>query len=209
MLWRSGVERVFCADSTAAFGTIESLAPRLVVVDGADTSAASALISRLRGDARTRALSIAALSRSTGLEDEAALRGAGANLVLSGHVDPYLWDARLEELLSVPRRRDMRIPVLFDLWSRFDPGTPAVEATALNVSLNGALIETDEFLDVGSKLDLAFALPGESASLKALGQVVREGPATAGRYRAGVEFLVLRGDARARLAAFIGDPSEA
>lgn len=209
VLWRPGVERVFCADPQRAFAAVESAAPRLVVVDGADTGAASALIAQLRGDERTRAISIAALSRSTGLEDEAALRGAGANLVLSGHVDPYLWDARLEELLSVPRRRDMRIPVRFELWSRFDSGAPAVEATAVNVSINGALIETEEFLDVGSKLDLAFVLPGDGGDLKALAQVVREDQAFGGRYRAGVEFLVLRGDGRARLAAFIGDPSEA
>ncbi len=209
VLWRPGVERVFWPDPAGAFKTIENANPRLVVVDGADTVAACALIGELRADVRTRPLSIAALSRSTGLEDEAALRGAGANLVLSGHVDPYLWDGRLEELMTVPKRRDLRIPVLFELWSRFDSEAPAVAGTALNVSLNGALIETEEFLDVGSKLDLAFELPGDADRLKALGQVVREDDAGTGRYRAGVEFLVLRGDARARLAAFLGETPEA
>jgi CheY-like chemotaxis protein len=209
VLWRAGIERIFCPAAEAAFETIASLGPRLVVVDGADTAAAVALIRQLRTEEATRAISIAALSRSTSLEDEAALSGAGANLVLSGHVDPYLWDGRLEDLLSVPRRRDLRVPVLFELWSRFDSSAPSLGGWALNVSLNGALIETPEFLDVGSKIDLAFTLPGNGDQLKALGQVVREGQPSQGGYRAGVEFLVLRGDARARLAAFIEEPSQA
>ena len=209
VLWRAGIERVFCASAHTALDSITSVGPRMVVVDAADTGAACDLIRRLRSAELTRSISIAALSRSTSLVDEAVLRGAGANLVLSGHVDPYLWDARLEELLSVPKRRELRVPVLFELWSRFESSPNAVGGWALNVSMNGALIETDELLDVGSKLDLSFELPGEPSSLKALGQVVREGQNPDGRHRAGIEFLVLRGDARARLAAFIGEPSQA
>jgi DNA-binding response OmpR family regulator len=209
VLWRAGIERIFCPAPATAFEAITSLGPRLVVVDAADTPAACDLVRKLRSSEPTRSVSIAALSRSTSLEDEAVLRGAGANLVLSGHVDPYLWDGRLEELLSVPKRRDLRVPVLFELWSRFEENPTSIGGWALNVSMNGALIETDELLDVGSKLDLSIELPGEGPSLKALGQVVREAQNADGHYRAGVEFLVLRGDARARLAAFIGEPSQA
>jgi len=208
VLWRAGIERVFCPSVSAALETIPSLSPSLTVVDASDAGAASDLIRRLRLNPPTRLLSVAALSRSSSLEDEAMLRGAGANVVLSGHVDPFLWDGRLEDLLSVPRRRELRVPVLFEVWSRFDTGAPATPGWALNVSVKGALIETEELLDVGSKLDIAFTLPGSNADLKALAQVVREMADANGGYRAGVEFLVLRGDARERLAAFIGEPVE-
>ncbi len=207
VLWRAEIERVFCPSPLAALETILSLGPRLAVVDAADAPAACELIRRLRSDDRTRSLSVAALSRSSSLEDEAVLRGAGSNVVLSGHVDPFLWDGRLEDLLCVPRRRELRVPVLFEVWSRFAADAPATPGWALNVSLKGALIETEELLDVGSNLDIAFSLPGGAADLKALGQVVRELPDASGRHRAGVEFLVLRGDARERLAAFIGEPT--
>lgn len=207
VLWRAGIERVFCPSAAAALDTIRSLSPRLAVVDASDTAAACDLIRLLRSSEGTRSISVAALSRSSLLEDEAALRGAGSNVVLSGHVDPFLWDGRLELLLSVPPRRELRVPVLFEVWSRFDTGAPATPGWALNVSLKGALIETGELLDVGSKLDIAFTLPGGAADLKALGQVVREIPDASGKHRAGVEFLVLRGDARERLTAFIGEPA--
>ncbi len=205
VLWRAGFERVSCPSPAQALDTILALGPQLAVVDASDAAAACDLIRRLRSNDRTRTLSVAALSRSSSLEDEARLRGAGSNLVLSGHVDPYLWDGRLEALLCVPRRRELRLPVLFEVWSRFDAGASATQGWALNVSLKGALIETEELLDVGSKLDIAFALPGRAADLKALGQVVREMGEVGGRHRVGVEFLVLRGDARKRLAAFIGE----
>ena len=207
VLWRAGFERVSCPSPALAFATILELGPRLAVVDASDTAAACDLIQQLRSNDRTRALSVAALSRSGSLEDEARLRGVGANVVLSGHVDAYRWDGRLEALLCVPRRRELRLPVRFEVWSRFDAGANATQGSALNVSLKGALVETEELLDLGSKLDIAFTLPDGTADLKAFAQVVREMGEVRGRHRMGVEFLLLRGDARKRLAAFIGEPA--
>ncbi len=203
VLWRDGIERLFAPSATPALEIARSEDPRLVVVDGADADAALDLIGRLRGGDGTRACSIVVVSRSPALADADALRHAGANLVLAGEADPALWDSRLDELLDVPKRLDARIRVRFEVWSRFDAADAPIEAVALNISLRGLLLETDEPLDIGTNLDLRFQLPGEDDELRAVGRVVREAePAPDGRCRAGIELMILRGDARERLRAF-------
>lgn len=202
VLWRSSIQRVFAAGPEAAFEVARTYVPGMVLVDGADGGASIDLVRRLRENAGTRRSSVVVLSRSPSLADEEPLRHAGANLILAGQVDPALWDARLEELLSVPRRRDARIPVRFEVWSQADPDAEPVEALALNVSVHGMLLETGEPLDLGTRLDLAFTLPGHADELRVVGQVVREAE-PAGRPRSGILFLILRGDARDRIRVFI------
>lgn len=205
VLWRSGIERVFSPSPDAALETLPMLGARLMVVETDDPSATLRFIDDVRRDPLTRGVSVAVLGRDLTLRDEDALRVAGANLVLSGKVDPGLWDARLEELLQVPRRREVRVPVLCEAWSQI-PGEPGVEGWALNISLRGALIETDTPLDIGTSIDLSLQLPGGGPDVKAVARVVREAGASDGRAWSGVEFLILRGDGRDRLVRFIGDP---
>jgi CheY-like chemotaxis protein len=204
VLWRAGIERVFSPNPDAALEMLPSLGARLVVVDASDAAATLRLIEDLRRDPLTRALSVAVLGGALTLKEEDALRVAGANLVLSGRVDPGLWDARLEELLHVPRRREVRVPVLCEAWSQI-PGETGVEGWALNLSVRGALIETDAPLDVGTSIELTLQLPGEGTDVKAVARVVREAGGSEGRVWSGVEFLILRGDGRDRLMHFIGD----
>ena len=59
--------------------------------------------------------------------------------------DPTLWDARLDELLKVPRRRDARIPVRLETWSRVSEDGDVVEGNAVNISVNGLLFELTEW----------------------------------------------------------------
>jgi DNA-binding response OmpR family regulator len=202
ILWRSDIERIVCQGPAAALDTARQLLPSLVVLDGQDTEAARAFIGDLRRAPETRRSSVAVLSRAPHLEDEAELRRAGANLVLAGEVDPTLWDSRLEELLSVPQRKEVRLPVRFNVWSQSEPDEEPLEAVALNLSVRGLLLECEELLDIGTRLDLAFTLPGQAEPVRVVGQVVREA-ASNGRPRAGIEMLILRGDARDRIRAFI------
>jgi hypothetical protein len=207
-LWRAGIERVFCADPAAALETLPNLGARLVVLDSDDAAAALRFVDCVRRDPLTRTLSIVVLDRALSLKDEDALRDAGANLVLSGRVDPGLWDARLEELLHVPRRREVRVPVLCEAWSEIRGGG-AREGWALNLSVRGALLETEAPLDVGSSLDVKLQLPGLGSDVLAVARVVREAGASRGRCWSGIEFLILRGDGRERLQRFIGDAGQA
>jgi c-di-GMP-binding flagellar brake protein YcgR len=117
---------------------------------------------------------------------------------------PYLWDAWIEELLHVPRRRDARVPVSIAVWSHTAPGSDPGRGTSVNVSVKGMLLETAEPLDIGAKLDLTFTLPGGGGSVRAVGQVVREEPSPdGGPPRLGVEFLILRDGARDRIRSFV------
>ena len=157
---------------------------------------------RLREDPHTRPTAIAVLSHS--VEDEERLRAAGANVVLPGQVDPTLWDSRLQELLSVPPRLQARIPVRLNAWvTGFVSGTDAIEGTTVNLSVRGALLETTDPLEVGSKLDMTFRLPGSDAEVKVVGQVAREAGSSRGRPLSAVKFLVLRDDARQRIRDFV------
>jgi hypothetical protein len=204
VLWRSGIDRVFSPNADAALETLPSLGARLVVVDAEDPAGALRLVEDLRQDPLTRQASVAVLGRDLTLREEDALRVAGANLVLSGKVDPSLWDSRLEELLHVPRRREVRVPVLCEAWSQI-PGESGVEGWALNLSLRGALIETEAPLDIGTSIELTLQLPGQGADVKVVARVVREAGSSEGRSWSGVEFLILRGDGRERLLRFIGE----
>ena len=203
ILARAGVQRVDVPDLDAAWTAARALRPALVIVDGRDHLPAERLVRRLRGDGETRNTAIVVLSDAPTLEEEEALRRAGANVVFPGRVDPELWEARLDELLNVPRRRATRLDVVLDTWSGQPAPHPRSPGVALNISLHGILLETDEPLAVGAKVDLSFRLPDVPDELKVVGQVVRDAGAAGGRRRYGVRFVVLRGEARDRIHEFV------
>jgi PilZ domain-containing protein len=202
ILWRSDVERVFA--ESGDLDRILATHPDLVILAGEDTATTLAVLDRIRGDARTRGVSVGVVRQNVTLEQETQIRRAGANVIFGGQVVPYLWDAWIEELLHVPRRRDARVPVSIAVWSHTTPGSDPARGTSLNISVKGMLLETVEPLDVGSKLDLTFTLPGAGGAVRAVGQVVRE-DAPDGRHpaRLGVEFLILRDGARERIRTYV------
>src|SRR5712691_3612330 len=203
VLWRPSVERFVAADGPAAMELARRAGASLIVVDGFDPPGATDLIRRLRADSHTRPTAIAVLSRSPSLADEASFRHAGANVVFAGVVHPELWDARLQELLNVPRRLEARIPVRLATWSRATPEAAPVEGLTMNISINGILLQTRARLGVGTKIDLSFTLPEQRHEVQVLGQIMRETTGGPERWLSGVKFLILRGDARERIAGFI------
>jgi diguanylate cyclase (GGDEF)-like protein/PAS domain S-box-containing protein len=123
-------------------------------------------------------------------------------------VDPFLWDRRLEELLSVPARRNQRFPVRLRDWSSFVSDADEDEGSVLNIGARGVLLESPRELELGTKVGLTFDLPGTSSPVGVVGQVVRLAGEEAGLFRVGVEFLIYRGDARERIAAFVEGGAE-
>jgi hypothetical protein len=203
ILWRSDVDRVFAA-ADSSLDRIHAGQPDLVILAGEETATVLDLIGRIRADGRTRGVSVGVVRRSVTLEEETQLRRAGANVVFGGQVVPYLWDAWIEELLHVPRRREARVPVSIAVWSHTAPGSDPGRGLTLNISVKGMLLETKEPLDIGSKLDLSFTLPGSAGPVRAVGQVVREDPASdGGPPRLGIEFLILRDGARDRIRSYV------
>jgi two-component system cell cycle sensor histidine kinase/response regulator CckA len=203
ILWRREIERVHAPDVDAGYEAARSIKPSLLIVDAGGHAEAIAFVRRMRKDPVVRSTGIAVFSRSPSIREEEELRLAGANVVLSGEVDPILWDRRLEEILNVPYRRDARIPVRFKVWSRVEATPDPVEAVALNISVHGMLMETLLSLEVGMKLDLRFELPEQAGEVGVVGEVVRRAGTVEGRPRSGVRFLVRRQDARERIQAFV------
>jgi PAS domain S-box-containing protein len=174
----------------------------MFVLGGLAPAVCGAALRRLRADAATRSSALAVLCPQSDLDQEDALRAAGANVVLPTPVDPEVWDGRLDRLLRVPRRRSTRIPVRLTVWSRRSADPEPIEGVMLNVSANGMLLETSQPLPVGTRFDLSFRLPRDLSEVHAIGRVVRE-VAEVDSPRAGVEFVVLRADGRDRIAAFV------
>lgn len=205
ILWRSDIERVFSPNAESALRAAAEVRPRLVVVDGTDTRAATAILKDLRRLPDTAQASLAVVSRrpSMSLAEEDALRRAGANVVLTGPVDASLWDWRFEGLLAIPRRKELRIPVRFAVSSDLGGAGEPVQGLALNVSQRGLLLESVQPLDVGTQIELALEVAEPAGILRAMGRVVWEMGNLGGRCHSGVEFVSLRDGAREKLRTYI------
>jgi hypothetical protein len=203
IVWRSDVERVFAPGLDSAFDAACAAQPKLVILDGGAQAQALETLRRFRESGATRKMSLAVLRQTATVPEVEALRRAGANVVFAGEALPYLWDAWLEELLDVPRRRVARVPLRLDVWSRFDANDAPLLGTIVDISVKGMLLETAAPIDVGTKLDLSFRLPSEPTDLRVVAQVIRQEPGEAGRARMGVEFLIVREVVRGRIRAFV------
>src|SRR5262249_43067187 len=163
-----------------------------------------ALVRLLRADARTRATAIVVLGRSLSSSIEDRVLASGANAVVPVPVDEFIWDRRLGELLAVPPRRDHRRTGRLRDWSRFVTGAEEMDGAVVNIGARGALLESAYPLELGTKVGLTFQVPDDPTELQVVAQVVRQAENVGGRFRSGVEFLVYRGGAPEKIAAFVG-----
>ncbi len=201
LLWRTEVERLSAGDAQAILDIIRDRRPRLLIVDGRGPDATD-LILRIRDDHDIREISIAALYDGSSEERAAALRKAGANVVLSEWQSTPLWDDAFQELLNVPPRRWISFPVTLTVGARLTTDSPQIEATARNVSVRGLLMETPASIAAGTVIN-AFFTPGEPPELHLVARIVWQKPGENGRFRQGVEFLGFHGDALSRISAFV------
>jgi hypothetical protein len=198
VLFRKDVERTLHRDPKAALADALSRPPNLIVVR-AESNAPRAFIHDVKRHAETRRVSIVVLALPS--VDAAALKAAGASLVLHGPVDPLQWDERLDELLNEPPRKDTRIPARFVIWPR--PLKGSTDCVALNLSVRGMLLEAQQPLALGTTLELRFQLPGEPRESEVVGQVVRQAAAEPGQLVYGIDFVVLRGDSHESIQRFV------
>jgi PAS domain S-box-containing protein len=202
VLGRPDIDRTHQPDSAQAIETAERTRPQMVLLD-LPRGRALELIESFRDNPTTRPTALVWLNRSEPPESESQVVAAGANAAIPLPVDPVIWDRRLEELLNVPARRNSRIPVHLRDWSRFLAGTDEAEGAILNIGARGVLLETSQELGLGSKVGLRFPLGDDAEEVAAVGQVVRLAQLEGGGRRVGVEFLIYRGEARDRIAAFV------
>src|SRR5262249_17875711 len=141
ILWRDDVERVFAGEGERSLDGIHAVQADMLILGDDGGPGTVELLREIRADGRTRGISIGVARPTVTLEEEERLRRAGANVVFGGEVVPYLWDAWIEELLHVPRRRDARVTVSIAVWSHTAPGTEPARGTSLNISVKGMLLE--------------------------------------------------------------------
>jgi CheY-like chemotaxis protein len=203
ILKKSGVERVLALHPEHAFEAIRNSRPDLVILGETDGKDTCALVRQIRTDTATRNVTLAVISRVPPSQaEEAELRRAGANVVLSGNMVPDMSEESIDHLLDVPVRREAGMPVRFVVWSHVGPDNAPLEGLGINVSIRGLLLHTPEPVDVGSKLELTFRLPDDEMEIRAVGKAVREHPWRDGK-QIGVEFLILRDAARDRIRAYV------
>jgi diguanylate cyclase (GGDEF)-like protein/PAS domain S-box-containing protein len=201
VLGRPDIDRVHVSGERAV-ETAAASHPQMVVID-LPRGEAVALVKSLRADPATRPTAIVWIHRGEPREAETELAVAGANAAIPLPLDPFLWDRRLEELLSVPVRRSRRIPVRLKDWSSFVADAAEDEGAILNIGARGVLLESRRSFELGAKVGLSFELPGAGPAVAVVGQIVRLAGEENGLFRVGVEFLVYRGDARERIASFV------
>jgi DNA-binding response OmpR family regulator len=196
-LWREGMERHLASRSDEARTLVLSVRPRLVVVDR-DLPGSVALVKALRHDASTRQLSIAVVVRGQFASIEVDLLEAGANAILRFPANAD-WDERLTRLLEVPARRHGRFLVRFAVQAYAGVAGGSGQAVALNLSVNGLLLECPFPLAVGDELSLELELADLAERVAVTGHVVRE--AGAGRF--GIEFRRLDDGAAREIRRFV------
>jgi DNA-binding response OmpR family regulator len=196
-LWRADVERHMASKLEEARMMAVAARPQIVVVDSS-LPWAGRLVSGLREDPGTRTLSIVVVARGDFDPSEVELLESGANAIVRL---PASTDAagRLQQLMDIPGRRDIRFNVEFRVEARPAGTSEAQVALALNLSVNGLLMDTPEILQSRQELSLQLRLPGDGEPLRACGRVVRI--ASARQY--GVEFTEIDPAARARLRRFL------
>ena len=213
VLWRKDVKREWISDIHLALDRIALLKPHLIVIDWPDEAPIYPLMHSIRHHDSTKEAAIVVVSRTLTADAEKELINAGANLILPIPLHSDLWNNRLDQLLNVTPRFNTRVGVTFALWSiNLSENKTEVQGTALNLSYSGMLIKTRMLLDVGSKLDIRFTLPGQDCQLNVVGQIMWSMQASANVCRSGIQFIVMRHDARERIMAFIdasqpGSPS--
>jgi CheY-like chemotaxis protein len=196
LLYRSNVERL----AAAGYADVRRLAqegrPDVVVVDSALPGAA-ALVASLRQDPCTRPVAIVALARSEFSFGHLDLLDAGANAILP--LPPGAdWDDRLMRLVHVPVRKATRLPVDIAVEGGMRGGL-RFSGRALNLSVNGVLLECGQALDVGDDLRLLFQLPAGHGAVTATGTVVRLRPPQ----HYGIEITSVEGDGRVRIKRYV------
>jgi CheY-like chemotaxis protein len=175
--------------------------PDIILLDR-DMPEADRVVLALRKEAATRRASVVVMARGELDPLEVELLEAGANAILRLPVSPD-WDERLDRLMQVPHRREVRLPIGFEVEARLGGAIEAASALALNVSVSGMLIDTAYTLHIGDDVDFSFHLPGGETVIRGCGRVVRQ----AGRTQFGVEFYGLEGDGREQIAAWVASGS--
>src|SRR5258706_261151 len=202
VLWRRNMERRLARTLDEAVRRAAAERPDIIVVDNEFPGAAEA-VAHLRQGERTRTISIVALARGDFDSSEIELISAGVNAILRLPAAED-WDDRLVRLIHVPVRKEARLSLHLLIQDGDESGDQVLPALALNISVNGMLVESGRALTLGEDVHFAFHLPGSSRTVADSGMVVR----LAGSQRFGIELTHVEGDGRVRIKRFVESGSD-
>src|SRR5512145_657278 len=198
MLFREDIERLTAVRDKDAREKVATARPHLIVMDR-DFPGGPELVSWLRSEPATRATSVVVAARGEFDNSEVTLLEHGANAVLRLPAGPD-WDDRLARLITVPIRKEARFSVYFAVETLLGPEMAGL-GTAVNLSINGMLLDCSAALGIGDELDLQFTLPGKDRGVLGRGRVVRV--ARPGRY--GIYITEFAPGGREIVRAFVED----
>jgi len=197
VLARHDVERRFARTADEVRRITRDIRPDIAVVDGALAGLKDVVVGLRR---YPRQVSIVVLARKGMPADSVELIEAGANAVLSLPPGPD-WDKALSRLSTVPPRKHTRVPVYFETEVHVPGQLHVGLGTILNLSIHGALIETEHPLQLGDALEVRFRLPAPLGPVQGNARVLRLDAAR----RFGVEFYGLEGKGRDAVSGFVAD----
>jgi PilZ domain-containing protein len=197
VLARHDVERRFAKTADEVRRITRDIRPDIAVVDGAFAGLKDVVVGLRK---YPRQVSIVVLGREAMAADSAELIEAGANAVLNPPPGPD-WDRALERLCTVPPRKHTRVPVYFETEVRVPGQLHIGLGTILNLSIHGALIETEHPLQLGDALEVRFRLPAPAGPVQGSARVLRLDAVR----RFGVEFYGLEGNGRDAVSGFVAD----
>ncbi len=201
VLWGRNTERRLARTLDEVHRHVAAQRPDIIVVDQSFPQAAAA-VAELRRHGRTR--SMVALARGDFNSSEIELIQAGVNAILRLPPDPE-WDDRLARLMHVPPRRTVRLPVHLLIPATYESGEQMVPVVALNLSVNGMLVESTQPLALGEDVHFGFHIPGSPEAVAGSGTVVRQAE---GSIQFGIELTHVQGDGRVRIKNFVESGSD-
>jgi CheY-like chemotaxis protein len=188
VLFRSGLQREFVKSTTEVAARLAAGGVALVCLHR-EVAGVEALIKAIRRSPTLKRTSIAVISEDDFDPSEVDVLDAGANAIL--RLPPSDdFDSRVSQLIAVPPRRDVRLPVRLEVVAHSGFGS-TVPVVALNLSATGVLIESNRPLNMGDEVSLSLRFEASGALFSANAHITR----TAGANRYGARFIsILEGE---------------
>lgn len=194
--------RLFTSPHETAFEVARREHPSLIIGDlRAPRPSALESCRKLRADRRTRSIPLILVGSPCLRED---LRPVEPGVVVSEPIIQQEYFDAVRLFVPLPKRRETRQPV--NLRFSYHDEQRRGQAFSRDLSADGALLNTQHSIPLGSQLDLTFCLPGEEEEIRCAGMVVRTAGAAPDLETTGglaVAFDGMGENDRRRLAGFL------
>jgi two-component system, OmpR family, alkaline phosphatase synthesis response regulator PhoP len=154
----------------------------------------------VRNDPDLRVTSLLLVSERENASHADLCLSAGCNDVIFRPLQRDELDEKVSRLTAIPSRRELRtitrIEVSLENNGRFILGR------SLNISANGMLLEVDRVLPGDGKVRIHFYLPGDTAPMQIVGEVLRA-EFTGAMAKYGVRFVDVGAEQRERIERFV------